>query len=192
MKILALVGSLRKESYNRALAQAAEHVLSEIHPEVTFEILDWADVPLLNQDYEYPAPAAVARVREAVKQADGIWLFSPEYNHFFPGVLKNLLDWLSRPVSETEGQVLRGKPFALAGASPGMSGASHGQDHLVTMLSFLQADIMNAPRLTIPHIAQQMKDSDLLLSSSAPYIKKQATAFVRFIEERQALQAISS
>lgn len=187
MKLLAIVGSLRAASYNRQLAEAARTVLAENHPEVEFEILDWADVPLMNQDIEHPAPKPVARVREQVKQADGIWLFSPEYNHFFPGTLKNLLDWLSRPVSESEGQVLRGKPVALAGTSPGMSGTALAQDHLVTMLSFLQADIMNAPRLAIPHIGQQTDGGKLSLSSSKPYLEKQAAAFVNFIERRQAL-----
>lgn len=186
MKILAIVGSLREQSYNLQLAEAAKAVLAENHPLVTFEILDWADVPPFNQDKEHPAPEPVERVREAVKTADGVWLFSPEYNHFFPGMLKNLLDWLSRPVSQTEGQVLRAKPIALAGTSPGMSGASHAQDHLVTMLSFLQADIMNAPRLTIPHIGQQMENGRLSLVDSAPYLEKQAAAFISFIERRQS------
>ncbi|MEG0503520.1 MAG: NAD(P)H-dependent oxidoreductase, partial [Raoultibacter sp.] len=105
--------------------------------------------------------------------------------HSIPGPLKNLLDWLSRPVSKTEDQVLRGKPFALAGASPGMSGTSHAQDALVVMLSFVQANTMNAPRLVIPHIAQQMKDGVLSLSDSAPYLEKQAAAFVKFIEAQR-------
>ena len=61
----------------------------------------------MNQDIEHPAPEAVMRVREAVREADGLWLFSPEYNHAIPGPLKNLIDWLSRPVSEAEGQVSR-------------------------------------------------------------------------------------
>lgn len=187
MKILAIVGSLRETSYNRQLAEAAKTVLAENHPAVDFEILEWADVPLMNQDIEYPAPEPVARVREAVRAADGLWLFSPEYNHFFPGTLKNLLDWLSRPMSESEGQVLAGKPIALAGTTPGMSGTAHAQDHLVTMLSFLQADVMNAPRLAIPHIGQQMENGTLSLSSSAAYLEKQAAAFVAFIEKRQAL-----
>ena len=188
MKILAIVGSLREASYNRQLAEAAKTVLAENHPEVDYEILSWADVPLMNQDIEYPAPEPVARVRQEVKAADGLWLFSPEYNHFFPGTLKNLLDWLSRPVSETEGQVLRAKPIALAGTSPGMSGTTHAQDHLVTMLSFLQADIMNAPRLAIPHIGQQMEGGRLSLSSSGQYLEKQAAAFVSFIERRRSIE----
>ena len=96
-KIVAIVGSLRKDSYNRQLALIAKDVIGD---RADFELLDYADVPLMNQDIEYPAPEAVKRVRDAVKTADGVWFFTPEYNHFFSGVLKNLIDWLSRPISE--------------------------------------------------------------------------------------------
>ena len=101
LKITAIVGSLRRDSYNRQLALEAGRILGD---QVEFELLDYSDVPLLNQDMEYPAPDAVRRVRETIKSADGIWFFSPEYNHFFPGVLKNLIDWLSRPVSDKIGR----------------------------------------------------------------------------------------
>jgi len=77
-------------------------------------------------------------------------VFTPEYNHFFPGVLKNLIDWLSRPVSENEPQVLAGKPAAISGISLGMSGTAIAQDHLVTLISFLDMKVMNVPRLPYP------------------------------------------
>ena len=182
MDILAIAGSLRQGSYNRQLAEAAGAALGRLHPEAGFRLLAWDDVPLMNQDIEHPVPGAVARVRDEVKRADGLWLFSPEYNHAIPGPLKNLIDWLSRPVSEAEGQVLAGKPVALAGASIGMSGAAHAQEQLVGVLSFLDARIMNQPRLAIPHIATQAADGVLALDSSAPYLERQARAFVRFIE----------
>ena len=143
MKLLAIAGSLRENSYNRQLAEAAGALMREKHPEVGYGILRWEDVPFMNQDIEHPAPEAVTRVREAVREVDGLWLFSPEYNHAIPGPLKNLLDWLSRPVSATEAQVLAEKPVALAGASIGMSGASHAQDQLVGMLSFLDAHVLS-------------------------------------------------
>lgn len=97
MKLLAIAGSLRENSYNRQLAEAAGALMREKHPEVGYGILRWEDVPFMNQDIEHPAPEAVTRVREAVRETDGLWLFSPEYNHAIPGPLKNLLDWLSRP-----------------------------------------------------------------------------------------------
>jgi chromate reductase len=150
------------------------------------EILDYSDVPLLNQDIEYPAPDAVKRVREKVKAADGIWFFTPEYNHFFPGVLKNLIDWLSRPISKEEPQVLAGKPAAISGISPAMTGTALAQDHLVTLISFLDMNVMNVPRLTIPNAKQQLNEEGrLALTSSAPYLKKQADAFINYIIKRK-------
>ena len=180
IKILAIVGSLRKESYNRQLALAAQKAIGNA---AELELLEFGDVPLLNQDVEFPAPEPVRRVREKVKAADGIWFFTPEYNHFFPGVLKNLIDWLSRPVSDTEPQVLAGKPAAISGITPSMSGTGLAQDHLVTLISFLNMRVMNVPRLTIPNAQQQVNQiGQLELIASAPYLEKQATAFISYIK----------
>ena len=179
IKIVAIVGSQRKESYNRQLALEAGRMVGD---QAEFELLDYSDVPLLNQDIEYPAPEAVRRVRETVLSADGIWFFTPEHNHFFPSALKNLIDWLSRPISETEGQVLKGKPTAISGISPGMSGTAVAQDHLVTLISFLNMKVMNMPRLTIPNANQQLdSDGKLALTVSAPFLEKQVQAFINFI-----------
>lgn len=181
IKILAIVGSLRQESFNLQLALAAKDAIGE---RAEFEILEYKDVPLMNQDIEYPAPEAVKRVREIVKSADGIWFFTPEYNHFFPGVLKNLIDWLSRPISDQEPQVLGGKPAAISGITPGMSGTGLAQDNLVTLISFLNMDVMNMPRLTIPNAMQQVDNhGKLKLEKSYPYLVKQANAFVDFIQQ---------
>ena len=94
-KVLMIVGSLRKNSFNYQLAKQVEQML-EGRAEVSF--LFYADLPFMNQDIEFPTPESVARVRSAVQETDGIWIFSPEYNFQIPGVLKNLLDWLSRPL----------------------------------------------------------------------------------------------
>ena len=180
IKIAAIVGSLRQNSFNRQLAIEAGKILGN---SAEFELLDYSDVPLFNQDIEYPAPDAVKRVREIIQTADGIWFFSPEYNHFFPGVLKNLIDWLSRPISDSEPQVLRGKPAAVSGITLGMSGTGVAQDHLVTLISFLDMKVMNQPRLTIPNAKQQTDESGrLVLSVSAPFLEKQAEDFIHFIK----------
>lgn len=182
INILAIVGSLREDSLNLQLALAAKEVLGD---RANLTILEYGDIPMLNQDIEYPAPEAIKRVREAVKASDGIWFFTPEYNHYFPGVLKNLLDWLSRPISKDEPQVLSGKPAAISGISPGMSGTALAQDHLVTLISFLNMDVMNAPRLTIPNAMQQVDENGkLVLKASAPYLEKQADAFLSFVQKR--------
>jgi chromate reductase len=179
MKILAIAGSLRKGSYNRQLALLAKAAVGE---RAAFEVLEYADVPLMNEDIEFPAPEPVRRAREIVKSADGIWFFTPEYNHYFPGALKNLIDWLSRPVSDTEKQVLGGKPAAVSGISPGMSGTVCAQDHLVTLLSLLNMRVMNVPRLVIPNAGQQLDENgNLALTSSAKYLQRQSDAFLRFL-----------
>lgn len=180
-KIIAIVGSLRKESYNRQLALAAQQAVGD---RAVFEILEFSDVPLLNQDIEYPAPEAVSRVRQQILEADGVWFFTPEYNHYFSGVLKNLIDWLSRPVSETQRQVLSQKPAAISGITPGMSGTGIAQDHLVTLISMLNMRVMNIPRLTIPNAMNQLDaNGKLVLADSAPYLQKQADAFLKFIQK---------
>jgi chromate reductase len=180
-KILAIVGSLRKNSYNLQLAEAAAEILGD---RADFKVLEYRDVPMMNQDIEFPPPEAVSRVRQEVKEADGIWFFTPEYNHFFSGALKNLLDWLSRPVSDDEGQVLSSKPAAISGTSPGMSGTCVAQDHLMTLLNLLNMKVMNVPRLTVPNVLEQVdEEGRLRLDSSYKYLRKQVDAFLEFIEK---------
>jgi len=180
LKIIAIVGSLRRNSLNRQLALEAGHILEN---QAEFDLLDYSNVPFFNQDIEKPAPEEVKHIREIIKSSDGIWFFSPEYNHSFPGPLKNLIDWLSRPISDSEAQVLANKPAALSGITLGMSGTGIAQDHLVTLISFLNMKVMNLPRLTIPNAAQQMdQEGRLALSTSAPLLEKQAEAFISFIK----------
>ncbi len=179
MKILAVVGSLRTGSFNRQLASEAAKMLPQ---SVIMEIVDGGNLPLFNEDLEYPPPEAVTRLREKVKSADGLWFFTPEYNHFFPGNLKNLIDWLSRPVSPTEGQVLQGKPVVISGASPGISGTGIAQDHLIVILSYLDMKIMNQPRLIIPNVLNQVDTGGkLVLKESLPDLQKIVNSFVSFI-----------
>jgi len=90
---------------------------------------------------------------------------------------------LSRPVSANEPRVVIGKPAAISGVTPGMSGTALAQDHLVTLISFLNMKVMNAPRLVIPHVMQQLNEEGKLnLTVSVPYLEKQADAFLDFIQ----------
>ena len=180
-RIAAIVGSLRKDSFNRQLALAAKEAVGD---RAIFEIIDFSDVPMMNQDIEYPAPESVRRVREQIKAADGVWIFSPEYNHSYPGLLKNLIDWLSRPISKEERQVLSKKPIAISGASNGLGGTVTAQDLLVMLLSMLNARVMNSPRLRVPNVQEQTDEQGRLkLTTSLPYLEKQAEAFLKFIGE---------
>ncbi|MDR0813009.1 MAG: NAD(P)H-dependent oxidoreductase [Oscillospiraceae bacterium] len=184
MKILFIVGSLRKGSFNRQIAEKAAEFLQG---KATVEFLDYADVPFMNEDIEFPAPESVTAMREKVQQADGLWFFTPEYNHSYSGVLKNAIDWLSRPIIDDAHQsgrrILPGKPAAISGGS-GMSGTLCAQDNLVSLLSFLNLDVMNVPRLTIQNVSDKAKDGRLDLADSMPYIERQATAFLEFIKTK--------
>jgi chromate reductase, NAD(P)H dehydrogenase (quinone) len=178
-KIVAVVGSLRRDSYNHQLALAAQSIVGD---RAAFSLLDYTDVPLFNGDIEHPTPEAVRRVRAEIKAADGVWFFTPEYNHSFPGVLKNLIDWLSRRVSQTEGQALNRKPAAVGGASPGIHGTAIAQDQLVMLISYLNMRVMNSPRLVIPNVEDQLDAAGgLMLSESLPFLTQQAEAFLKFI-----------
>ncbi|MGI6151876.1 MAG: NADPH-dependent FMN reductase [Christensenellales bacterium] len=181
-KIVAIVGSLKKWSYNRQLAMAAKNLIGN---RADFELLEYSDVPFMNEDIEFPTPEPVKRVREAVKAADGVWFFTPEHNHYFPAALKNLIDWLSRPTGDDEPPILAGKPAAVSGISIGMSGTAIAQDHLVTLISYLNMKVMNAPRLTIPYGKKQLNEGGLLsLTVSAPFLEEQVNAFLNFLQNK--------
>lgn len=141
-KLVFVIGSLRKGSFNRVLAERAAAYVGD---RAEVEFLDYADVPLLNQDEEFPAPEAVTRVREAVDAADGVWIFTPEYNFSFPAPVKNLFDWLSRPLVAGDYETprpLTGKPVAISGA--GGRGATAGvRKAFVPYLTYLQAKLVD-------------------------------------------------
>lgn len=96
-KILFICGSLRKGSLNRQLGEMARRLMPS---SVESHWLDYSDLPYMNQDIEFPTPDAVSRVRQEVLEADALWICSPEYNYGIPGVLKNCIDWLSRPLEK--------------------------------------------------------------------------------------------
>jgi chromate reductase len=124
VKIIGISGSLRKASYNSALLRAA---VAAIKPGV-IEIESIADIPLYNGDIEQERglPKAVIELQNKIEKADGLLIVSPEYNHGIPGVLKNAIDWLSRPPEKAE-RVFAGKPLAMLGATPGGFGTLNAQ-----------------------------------------------------------------
>lgn len=140
-KILMIVGSLRKESFNRQMAEmAAAHLGTAA--EVSF--LSYGDLPYMDQDIEFPAPEAVARVRAEIEAADGLWIFTPEYNHSYPGVLKNLLDWLSRPYRANDfesGTAVLGKKVAISGVGGGRRTVG-ARDALTALLTFMKTEVL--------------------------------------------------
>ena len=138
MKVLGISGSLRSGSYNTQLLRAAEELLPA---EVEFVVYDGLkDVPPFDEDDDFePAPAAVTALRRAIGEADAVLIATPEYNSSVPGVLKNALDWVSRPVATN---TLRNKPVAVVGASTGAFGAVWSQAELRKVLATIGARVV--------------------------------------------------
>jgi chromate reductase, NAD(P)H dehydrogenase (quinone) len=140
MRVLGISGSLRRDSYNTKLLRAAEELLP---PFVELQVWDELKaVPPFDEDDELgPEPAAVASLREAVRQADAVLFATPEYNASIPGQLKNAVDWLSRPFATTP---LRNKPALVVGASTGAFGAVWSQAELRKVLATAGARVVEA------------------------------------------------
>ena len=140
-KILFIIGSLRAKSFNRQVANVAKELIGN---RAEVQELDYSDLPLLNQDMEQPEPTAVARIRKSVAEADGLWIFTPEYNMSYPGHLKNLLDWISRPVKFMDygtPTCINGKRVALSGAG-GKAATASCRAKLTELLTFIKADVL--------------------------------------------------
>jgi chromate reductase len=138
MRILGLSGSLRHDSHNTRLLRGAGGLLPGGTELVLFEGL--AGIPPFNEDDEHTPPAAVEALRRAIAEADGVLVATPEYNASIPGVLKNALDWVSRPVAETP---LRGKPAAVIGASTSLFGAVWAQAETRKVLATIGARVVD-------------------------------------------------
>ena len=147
MKILGISGSLRAGSYNTMALRAAQK-LAPAGMEIV--IADIAAIPMYNDDVRAAGePAAVAALKTLVREADAVLLVTPEYNFSIPGVLKNTLDWLSRPPAPP----FDGKPVAIMGASPGPVGTARVQYHLRQVLVFMNTFTVNKPEVFISNAA---------------------------------------
>jgi chromate reductase len=144
IRVLGIAGSLRQASYNRGLLRAAQALAPE---GMTIDIFDLAPIPLYNGDVEAKGdPAPVAAFKQAIRQADGVLMATPEYNHGVPAVMKNAVDWASRP---PRGAVLDRKPVAIMGASPGITGSARGQSQLRQAFEFTNSYCMPQPELLV-------------------------------------------
>jgi chromate reductase, NAD(P)H dehydrogenase (quinone) len=144
VRVLGVAGSLRAASYNRALLRAVQ----EIAPAgMTIDAFDIAMIPLYNGDVEAKGdPAPVADFKQAIRAADALLIVTPEYNHGVPGVLKNAIDWASRPARESP---LAGKPAGIMGASPGMVGTARAQSQLRQAFTFTNTPVMPQPEILV-------------------------------------------
>ncbi len=175
LHILGVSGSLRSGSYNRGLLRAASALIPE---GMTLEIADLSQIPLYNEDIFSNRPEAVTRLREQIRLADGVIIATPEYNHSIPGVLKNALDWASRPMKT---QPFTGKPLAVMGAG-GRSGTVWAQDHLRQVAVLLGMQILMEPRVAVERSWEKFDaDGNLVDDESRQLIKDQMAAFKTFV-----------
>ena len=142
--ILGFAGSLRKQSYNRAILAAA---LEAIPDDASLEVFDLEGIPPFNQDLELQPPDKVKQFKARIRAADAILIATPEYNYSIPGVLKNAIDWASRPYGDN---AFNGKPVAVMGASIGTLGTARAQYDLRRSFVFLNMLPLNQPEVMIP------------------------------------------
>lgn len=154
LKVFGFAGSLRRCSYNKSLLRAAADLLPQ---DLILEIFDIDGIPAFNQDTEVDdMPSKVKEFKSKIREANAILIATPEYNYSVPGVLKNAIDWASRPYGDNP---FDGKPVAIMSASVGMLGGARAQYHLRQMFVFLNMYPVNGPEVIVP-FAQDKFDAN--------------------------------
>ena len=151
--ILGIAGSLRRDSYNRSALRAAADL---VPAGTTLDIFELDGIPGFNQDQEQEPPAKVVELKKRINESDAVLFVTPEYNYSVPGVLKNAIDWASRPYGDSAWD---GKPAAIMGASVGMIGTARAQYHLRQMFVFLNMYPINQPEVMIANASERFDSS---------------------------------
>jgi chromate reductase len=179
--ILGIAGSLRSGSYNRALLRAAQQL---VPPGVKLETFEIGQFPLFNQDEESDPPQVVTQFKSRIRAADAILFVTPEYNYSVPGVLKNAIDWASRPYGDS---AWNDKPVAVMGASVGALGTARAQYHLRQMFVFLNMHALSQPEVMISNASQRFDgDGNLTDETSKKLIRQLLQGLVDWARQLQA------
>jgi chromate reductase, NAD(P)H dehydrogenase (quinone) len=149
IRILGIAGSLRRQSYNRAALRAATQLVPE---GATIDIFEIDGIPGFSEDDEQNPPEKIVELKRRIREADAILIVTPEYNYSIPGVLKNAIDWASRPYGDS---AWNGKPAAIMGASVGAIGTARAQYHLRQMFVFLNMFPVNQPEVMIASASER-------------------------------------
>jgi chromate reductase len=173
--ILGIAGSLREGSYNRAALRAAQAL---VPGGATIETFDIKGLPGFSQDEETEPPAQVVELKQRIRAADAILLVTPEYNYSIPGVLKNAIDWASRPYGDS---AWTKKPVAVMGASVGVLGTARAQYHLRQVFVFLNMFAVNQPEVMIAQAHKHFDEQGNLTNEAAKKLIRQ------LLEELMAL-----
>lgn len=158
MEIIGISGSIRSESFNTKLLHAAAGLLPK---DVTIKFIDCGDLPLYNNDLDKDIkPEAVAQLLRSIGESDGLLIATPEYNYSIPGVLKNAIDWASRPGYKS---VLAGKPVGIVSASKGVVGGARVQLHLRDVFSSTLTPVVPAPPFLVPQVKDKFNQEGKLV-----------------------------
>ncbi|GIO10248.1 FMN reductase [Brevibacillus reuszeri] len=179
-----ICGSLRKNSYNRIIAQA----LTEMDDSVEFRWIEINDLPLFNEDLEINGdPEAVTSFKSALRDVDGIMIVSPEYNSGIPGVLKNALDWASRPAKSS---VLSKKPVGIIGATPGGMGTAFAQMQTRQILEAMQAHVLPFQKVLISQVHEKIDSEQQVLTDEKTkrYLQRYLQQFMNWIDHTPTLE----
>ena len=182
--IIGVCGSLRRGSYNLMLLRAVADAMPEDAP---IQIESIHDIPLYNADVEaeHGIPAAVQQLKDRVAAADGLLIATPEYNNSMPGVLKNAIDWLSRPPADIP-KVFRGKPVGVIGATPGMGGTILSQAAWLPVLRVLGVQPYFEGRVIISGAGKVFDEAGRILdTATADRVRAYATGFAAFVRQRR-------
>jgi chromate reductase, NAD(P)H dehydrogenase (quinone) len=181
LNILAFAGSLRKGSYNKMLLSAAVGLAPQ---DATIKLFDLEGIPPFNQDLEQSLPEKVKDFKAKIKAADAILIVTPEYNYSVPGVLKNAIDWCSRPVGDNSWE---GKPVAIMSASTGMLGGARAQYHLRQIFVMLDMRPVNKPEIMVNFATQKFDEQgNLVDDKTKELIRTLLTALVTWTRRLQA------
>jgi chromate reductase, NAD(P)H dehydrogenase (quinone) len=181
LTILGIAGSLRKASYNRGVLRAAQQLVPE---GAKIELFELDGIPAFNQDEETNPPTRVTELKERVRAADAILFSTPEYNYSIPGVLKNAIDWASRPYGDN---AWNEKPVAVMGASVGAVGTARAQYHLRQSFVFLNMRPTNGPEVMIGNAAQRFDEQgNFKDEASKELIRKMLVDLVQWTRQLEA------
>jgi chromate reductase len=181
VKILGIAGSLRRESYNRSVLKAA---IDLTPADARLEPFELDGIPIFNQDHEQSPPPAVVEFKRRIRDADAILFVTPEYNYSIPGVLKNAIDWASRPYGDNAWDR---KAAAVMGASPGVLGTARAQYHLRQTFVFLNMFAVNQPEVMIGRAHERIDQAGNLTDETTKALIRQLLAnLVDLVRLRQS------
>lgn len=178
--VAVIVGSLRKESFNKKLALALDHLK---HPKLKLTLLKLDDIPIYNQDLDDNLPTSVVRLKKEIASSDAVLFVMPEYNRSVPGMLKNIVDWGTRPYGQN---VWKEKPMAIIGTSQSSVGTAVGQSHLRSIMTTLGCILLSSPEVYLVYKENLIDNqNEITNSDTKKFLQNFLDQFSQWIEKHR-------